>query len=206
MNTKLNKIVSDRYPMCLTKGCYERRRGQDLSGHDPLATPKVTSLCYNTLLFTCWSIQGGLLSSANISSTTIIIEIIIINMNIIITNKNGIITRFHAYFPAGNSYPSILADMLSDAIGCVGFSWVISSSSPSSSPSTWPSLSSSSRSLSSSPLSPGSRPSLHGAWDNCSWLAWNNDRWGPDSHNCSHNHNHIIIIIMIMNIIGWEQW
>ena len=36
--------------------------------------------------------------------------------------------RFHAYFPAGNSYPSILADMLSDAIGCVGFSWVSSSS------------------------------------------------------------------------------
>ena len=31
--------------------------------------------------------------------------------------------QFHAYFPAGNSYPSILADMLSDAIGCVGFSW-----------------------------------------------------------------------------------
>lgn len=32
--------------------------------------------------------------------------------------------RFHAYFPAGNSYPSILADMISDGIGCVGFSWV----------------------------------------------------------------------------------
>jgi len=32
--------------------------------------------------------------------------------------------RFHAYFPAGNCYPSILADMISDAIGCVGFSWV----------------------------------------------------------------------------------
>ncbi len=32
--------------------------------------------------------------------------------------------RFHAYFPAGNSFPSILGDMLSDAIGCVGFSWV----------------------------------------------------------------------------------
>ncbi|KAH7728013.1 Aromatic-L-amino-acid decarboxylase [Aphelenchoides avenae] len=31
--------------------------------------------------------------------------------------------RFHAYFPAGNSYPSILADMLSDALGCMGFSW-----------------------------------------------------------------------------------
>jgi hypothetical protein len=37
--------------------------------------------------------------------------------------------RFHAYFPAGNSYPSILADMLSDAIGCVGFSWVCHSQS-----------------------------------------------------------------------------
>lgn len=32
--------------------------------------------------------------------------------------------RFHAYFPAGNSYPSILGDMLSDGIGCIGFSWV----------------------------------------------------------------------------------
>ena len=32
--------------------------------------------------------------------------------------------RFHAYFPAGNSFPSILADMLAGAIGCVGFSWV----------------------------------------------------------------------------------
>lgn len=32
--------------------------------------------------------------------------------------------RFHAYFPAGNSYPSILADMISDGIGCIGFSWV----------------------------------------------------------------------------------
>ncbi|VDK43167.1 unnamed protein product [Anisakis simplex] len=31
--------------------------------------------------------------------------------------------RFHAYFPAGNSFPSILADMISDAIGCMGFSW-----------------------------------------------------------------------------------
>ncbi|OQV16798.1 Tyrosine decarboxylase [Hypsibius exemplaris] len=34
--------------------------------------------------------------------------------------------RFHAYFPAGNSYPSIMAGMLSDAIGCVGFSWAAS--------------------------------------------------------------------------------
>ena len=32
--------------------------------------------------------------------------------------------RFNAYFPAGNSYPSILADMLTDAIACIGFSWV----------------------------------------------------------------------------------
>lgn len=34
--------------------------------------------------------------------------------------------RFHAYFPAGNAYPSILADMLSDAVGCIGFSWAAS--------------------------------------------------------------------------------
>lgn len=32
--------------------------------------------------------------------------------------------RFHAYFPAGNSFPSILGDMLGDGIGCIGFSWV----------------------------------------------------------------------------------
>lgn len=34
--------------------------------------------------------------------------------------------NFHAYFPAGNSYPSIMGDMLADAIGCIGFSWVSS--------------------------------------------------------------------------------
>jgi aromatic-L-amino-acid decarboxylase len=33
-------------------------------------------------------------------------------------------SRFNAYFPSGNSYPSILADLLSDGMGCVGFSWV----------------------------------------------------------------------------------
>ncbi len=32
--------------------------------------------------------------------------------------------RFHAYFPSGNSFPSILGDMLSDGIGAIGFSWV----------------------------------------------------------------------------------
>ncbi|XP_059166259.1 aromatic-L-amino-acid decarboxylase-like isoform X2 [Physella acuta] len=34
--------------------------------------------------------------------------------------------HFHAYFPTGNSYPAILGDMLSDAIGCIGFSWASS--------------------------------------------------------------------------------
>ncbi|XP_070207311.1 aromatic-L-amino-acid decarboxylase-like [Littorina saxatilis] len=34
--------------------------------------------------------------------------------------------NFHAYFPAGNSFPSILGDMLSDVIGCIGFSWAAS--------------------------------------------------------------------------------
>lgn len=32
--------------------------------------------------------------------------------------------HFHAYFPSAASYPSILADMISGAIGCIGFSWV----------------------------------------------------------------------------------
>ncbi|XP_050313328.1 tyrosine decarboxylase-like [Anthonomus grandis grandis] len=33
---------------------------------------------------------------------------------------------FHAYFPSGNSYPSVLADMLANAIGVIGFSWAAS--------------------------------------------------------------------------------
>ncbi|XP_056376293.1 aromatic-L-amino-acid decarboxylase [Hyla sarda] len=33
---------------------------------------------------------------------------------------------FFAYFPAGSSYPAMLADMLCGAIGCVGFSWASS--------------------------------------------------------------------------------
>lgn len=32
--------------------------------------------------------------------------------------------RFHAYFPTANSYPAIVADMLSSGIACIGFSWV----------------------------------------------------------------------------------
>ncbi|XP_043233919.1 aromatic-L-amino-acid decarboxylase-like [Amphibalanus amphitrite] len=34
--------------------------------------------------------------------------------------------QFHAYFPTGNSYPAICADILSDAIGCIGFTWIAS--------------------------------------------------------------------------------
>ena len=34
--------------------------------------------------------------------------------------------HFHGYFPAGNSYPSIVADILSGAINCIGFSWIAS--------------------------------------------------------------------------------
>ncbi|XP_075684652.1 aromatic-L-amino-acid decarboxylase [Rhinoderma darwinii] len=33
---------------------------------------------------------------------------------------------FFAYFPAGSSYPAMLADMLCGAIGCIGFSWASS--------------------------------------------------------------------------------
>ena len=32
--------------------------------------------------------------------------------------------NFHAYYPTANSYPAICADILSDAIACIGFSWV----------------------------------------------------------------------------------
>jgi glutamate/tyrosine decarboxylase-like PLP-dependent enzyme len=32
--------------------------------------------------------------------------------------------QFHAYFPTASSYPALVADMLSDAISCLGFSWV----------------------------------------------------------------------------------
>ena len=30
----------------------------------------------------------------------------------------------HAYFPALNCFPSLLGDMLADAINCLGFTWV----------------------------------------------------------------------------------
>ncbi|GAU96952.1 hypothetical protein RvY_08316 [Ramazzottius varieornatus] len=36
--------------------------------------------------------------------------------------------RFNAFFPTANSYPAILADILSDAIGCIGFTWAASPS------------------------------------------------------------------------------
>lgn len=32
----------------------------------------------------------------------------------------------HAYFPALNSAPSLLGDMVSDAINCLGFTWASS--------------------------------------------------------------------------------
>lgn len=32
----------------------------------------------------------------------------------------------HAYFPALNSFPSLLGEMLSDGINCLGFTWVSS--------------------------------------------------------------------------------
>jgi glutamate/tyrosine decarboxylase-like PLP-dependent enzyme len=46
------------------------------------------------------------------------------------TNINVVLflPRFHAYFPAGNSYPSIIGEMLSAGLGTVGFSWAASPS------------------------------------------------------------------------------
>ncbi|XP_070532509.1 aromatic-L-amino-acid decarboxylase-like [Ptychodera flava] len=34
--------------------------------------------------------------------------------------------HFHAYFPTGSSFPAIIGDILSDAIGCIGFNWAAS--------------------------------------------------------------------------------
>lgn len=34
--------------------------------------------------------------------------------------------HMHAYFPALNSFPSLLGDMLADAINCIGFTWASS--------------------------------------------------------------------------------
>ncbi|KAA0202658.1 hypothetical protein HAZT_HAZT002091 [Hyalella azteca] len=31
--------------------------------------------------------------------------------------------HFHAYYPAGNSFPSLLGDMLCGALTCLGFTW-----------------------------------------------------------------------------------
>lgn len=32
--------------------------------------------------------------------------------------------NFHAYFPTQTSYPSMVGEMLSSALGIIGFSWV----------------------------------------------------------------------------------
>ncbi|KAI0219792.1 Aromatic-L-amino-acid decarboxylase [Lamellibrachia satsuma] len=37
---------------------------------------------------------------------------------------NGHQLDFHAYYPLANSYPAICSNILSDGIGCIGFSWV----------------------------------------------------------------------------------
>ncbi|KAL0115752.1 hypothetical protein PUN28_010937 [Cardiocondyla obscurior] len=34
--------------------------------------------------------------------------------------------HFHAYFPTANSYPATVAEILSSAIGCIGFNWIAS--------------------------------------------------------------------------------
>lgn len=34
--------------------------------------------------------------------------------------------HFHAYFPTANSYPAIVADILSGALACIGFTWIAS--------------------------------------------------------------------------------
>ncbi|KAL3873116.1 hypothetical protein ACJMK2_036272, partial [Sinanodonta woodiana] len=31
--------------------------------------------------------------------------------------------HFHAYYPTANSFPAMLADILSNGVGCLGFTW-----------------------------------------------------------------------------------
>ncbi|XP_041356039.1 histidine decarboxylase-like isoform X2 [Gigantopelta aegis] len=40
--------------------------------------------------------------------------------------RTGRVPTCNAYFPALNSFPSLLGDMLADAIGCLGFTWASS--------------------------------------------------------------------------------
>uniref|UniRef100_A0A1I8IMY2 Aromatic-L-amino-acid decarboxylase n=1 Tax=Macrostomum lignano TaxID=282301 RepID=A0A1I8IMY2_9PLAT len=46
--------------------------------------------------------------------------------NVMADLERVVLSGFHAYYPTANTFPSILADMLSDAIGCIGFSWIAS--------------------------------------------------------------------------------
>ena len=46
----------------------------------------------------------------------------IISLNVQVTHWQS--PYMHAYFPALNSYPSLLGDMLADGINCLGFTWV----------------------------------------------------------------------------------
>lgn len=34
--------------------------------------------------------------------------------------------QFHAFYPAGNSYPAIVGDIIANGLGCIGFSWISS--------------------------------------------------------------------------------
>lgn len=34
--------------------------------------------------------------------------------------------HFHAFYPTANSYPAIVGEILSNGIGCIGFSWLAS--------------------------------------------------------------------------------
>ena len=46
--------------------------------------------------------------------------------NVNLYNYSSLLFQFHAYFPTANSYPAIVADMLSGAIACIGFTWIAS--------------------------------------------------------------------------------
>ncbi len=60
---------------------------------------------------------------------TLIYYYYIMNYNVLLRFNIEQVTHWqspymHAYFPALNSYPSLLGDMLADGINCLGFTWV----------------------------------------------------------------------------------
>lgn len=81
--------------------------------------------------FCDWHI-GDIYSLSSLYYLEKIWQLISLQLNFLLKSFQSQVTHWqspymHAYFPALNSFPSLLGDMLADAIGCLGFTWVITS-------------------------------------------------------------------------------